>query len=308
MVIETFGLTKQYGGKGGCVDINLKVEQGEIFGFLGPNGAGKSTLVKTLVGLLRPTSGTATILGRPLGNTEVKGRIGYLPENFRYHDWMTGLEVMRFHAELYKMPRPERRITELLELVRLAGHEKKRVAGYSKGMQQRLGLAVALLPDPELVFLDEPTSALDPVGRVEIREIIRELKSRGKTIFLNSHLLSEVEMVCDRVAIINKGRIITQGSLKDMLYSSSHVVIRTGTPAAGLIEALSVAAEEIEQRGEFISLKVKHREDIPTIARIIVESGTPLYELKVVGGSLEELFVNLLRGGKTGDNGNEVFV
>ncbi|TYP56720.1 ABC transporter ATP-binding protein [Thermosediminibacter litoriperuensis] len=308
MAIETLGLTKQYGGKGGCVNINLKVERGEIFGFLGPNGAGKSTLVKTLVGLLRPTSGTASILGRPLGDTEVKGRIGYLPENFRYHDWMTGLEVMRFHAELYKMSRPERRITELLELVGLAGHEKKRVAGYSKGMQQRLGLAVALLPDPELVFLDEPTSALDPVGRIEVREIIRELKNRGKTVFLNSHLLSEVEMVCDRVAVINKGRIIIQGSLKDMLYSGSRVLIRTETPAAGLIEALSAAAEEIEQKGEFISLKVKYREDIPAIARIIVESGTPLYELKVVGGSLEELFVNLLRGGKTGDNGNEVFV
>ncbi|MCG0274799.1 MAG: ABC transporter ATP-binding protein [Thermosediminibacteraceae bacterium] len=308
MVIETFGLTKQYNGKGGCVDVNLSVEQGEVFGFLGPNGAGKSTLVKTLVGLLRPTAGTARILGKNLGDTRVKAKIGYLPENFRYHDWMTGLEVMRFHAELYKIPRLERRISELLELVGLSGHEKKKVASYSKGMQQRLGLAVALLADPELLFLDEPTSALDPVGRIEVREIIKHLKKKGKTVFLNSHLLSEVEMVCDRVAIINKGKIIAQGNLQDMLLANSHIVVRIGTPAPGLVDNLMKIAKWVEQKDDCVSLKISKREDIPIIAKTIVESGTPLYELKIEGGSLEELFVYLVQGGEAFDNADEVHI
>ncbi|MCF6095964.1 ABC transporter ATP-binding protein [Thermovorax subterraneus] len=304
MVIETFNLTKQYDGKGGCVDINLSVKEGEVFGFLGPNGAGKSTLVKTLVGLLRPTGGSARVLGRPLGDIRAMGKIGYLPENFRYHDWMTGLEVMRFHAELYKIPRPAKRISELLELVGLSGHEKKKVAGYSKGMQQRLGLAVALLADPELVFLDEPTSALDPVGRIEVREIIRDLKKKGKTVFLNSHLLSEVEMVCDRVAIINRGRIIACGDLKDLLFENSALTAKIGSPAEGLIEELKKIALQVKLREDILTIKVAKRDDIPLIAKVIVQSETPLYELKMEGVSLEELFVNLVRGGEALDNGD----
>lgn len=304
MVIETFNLTKQYDGKGGCVDINLSVKEGEVFGFLGPNGAGKSTLVKTLVGLLRPTGGSARVLGRPLGDIRAMGKIGYLPENFRYHDWMTGLEVMRFHAELYKIPRPAKRISELLELVGLSGHEKKKVAGYSKGMQQRLGLAVALLADPELVFLDEPTSALDPVGRIEVREIMRDLKKKGKTVFLNSHLLSEVEMVCDRVAVINRGRIIACGDLKDLLFENSALTAKIGSPAEGLIEELKKIALQVKLREDILTIKVAKRDDIPLIAKVIVQSGTPLYELKMEGVSLEELFVNLVRGGEALDNGD----
>ncbi|MDN5330801.1 MAG: type transport system ATP-binding protein [Tepidanaerobacteraceae bacterium] len=280
MVIETFNLTKQYDGKGGCVDINLSVKEGEVFGFLGPNGAGKSTLVKTLVGLLRPTGGSARVLGRPLGDIRAMGKIGYLPENFRYHDWMTGLEVMRFHAELYKIPRPAERISELLELVGLSGHEKKKVAGYSKGMQQRLGLAVALLADPALVFLDEPTSALDPVGRIEVREIIRDLKKKGKTVFLNSHLLSEVEMVCDRVAVINRGRIIACGDLKDLLFENSALTAKVGSPAEGLIEELKKIALQVKLQEDILTIKVAKRDDIPMIAKVIVQSGTPPLRIK----------------------------
>lgn len=298
MVIETFNLTKQYDGKGGCVDINLSVKEGEVFGFLGPNGAGKSTLVKTLVGLLRPTGGSGFVLGRPLGDSKAMRKIGYLPENFKYYEWMTGLEVMRFHAELYKIPKPARRISELLELVGLSGHEKKKVAGYSKGMQQRLGLAVALLSDPELVFLDEPTSALDPVGRIEVREIIRDLKREGKTVFLNSHLLSEVEMVCDRVAIINRGRIITCGELKDLLFENSTLTAKIGNPAEGLVEELKSIALKVELQGDALKVKVAKKGDIPSIAKAIVQSGTLLYELKLESLSLEELFVNLVRGEK----------
>jgi len=300
MVIETFDLTKQYNGRGGCADIRLEVGEREVFGFLGPNGAGKSTLVKTLVGLLRPTSGTAEILGKPLGNTEAKSRIGYLPENFRYHDWMSGLEVLRFHAELYRMKDPQKRISELIDLVKLTGHEKKRVSGYSKGMQQRLGLAVALLPDPALLFLDEPTSALDPVGRIEVREIIKSLKEKGKTVFLNSHLLSEVEMVCDEVAVINQGRIIAQGNLSEMLESGTRMEAAISNPSKNLLSALAVKTEDLKLEGNMLTFKVKDRQDLPEIIKIIVESGTLLYEIKTVNNSLESFFVKLLEeGGQT---------
>lgn len=298
MVIETFDLTKQYNGRGGCVDIRLQVGEGEVFGFLGPNGAGKSTLVKTLVGLLFPTSGSARILGKPLGDIGVKAKIGYLPENFKYHDWMTGWEVLKFHAKLYKLKSPEKRIRDLLELVKLSGHEKKRVSGYSKGMQQRLGLAVALLPDPDLLFLDEPTSALDPVGRIEVREIIKNLKSRGKTIFLNSHLLSEVEMICDEVAIINRGRIIAQGKLSDLLESGTEMEARISKPPEDLVKVLSEKATQVKIDENILKFRVKDREDIPEIVKAIVDSGTSLFELRPVNGSLEEFFVKLLKEGK----------
>ncbi|HSW36258.1 MAG TPA: ABC transporter ATP-binding protein [Candidatus Limnocylindrales bacterium] len=298
MIIETFDLTKQFNGRGGCQEVNLEVEPGKIFGFLGPNGAGKSTLVKTLVGLLHPTSGTATVLGQPLRDTASKQKIGYLPENFKYHDWMSGFEVLLFHASLYKMTQPKARIIDVFEMVSLIGQEKKRVGTYSKGMQQRLGLAVALLPAPDLLFLDEPTSALDPVGRKEIREILRHLRSEGKTIFLNSHLLSEVEMVCDDAAIINKGRIIAQGSLADLLSVSGAVEVRIGPPAGNILELLTDRCSTVRQYNDSLTLGVKTREDIPEIVKLIVASGTPLYELRPAANSLEDLFINLLKDEK----------
>ena len=215
MILQTEHLTKIYQQKVGCQDICLSVPEGQIFGFLGPNGAGKSTLVKTLVGLLFPTSGTAHLLGQPLGNLEARKRIGFLPENFRYHDWLTGYELLSFHATLHQMSvvLKKQRIPEILTLVGLAGKERQKVHTYSKGMQQRLGIACALVADPDLIFLDEPTSALDPLGRREVRTIILKLKQAGKTIFLNSHLLSEVAMICDRVAIIKQGQLCLRVTL-----------------------------------------------------------------------------------------------
>ncbi|MDP4181615.1 MAG: ABC transporter ATP-binding protein, partial [Bacillota bacterium] len=219
MVIETDKITKFYGEKLGCKDISISVKESEIFGFLGPNGAGKSTFIKIMTGLLFPSSGTARILGKPLNDVTVRQKIGYLPENFKYQDWMTGEDLLSFHASLYKLDKKvsKGRIQEVLSMVKLKGHEKYRLGTYSKGMQQRLGLASALLPDPELLFLDEPTSALDPIGRKEVRDIMSDLKSRGKTILLNSHLLSEVEMVCDSVVIINRGAVVVQGNMSDLL-------------------------------------------------------------------------------------------
>ncbi|MCX7985292.1 MAG: ABC transporter ATP-binding protein, partial [Bacteroidetes bacterium] len=184
MVIETENITKYYGQKLGCKDISISVREGEIFGFLGPNGAGKSTFIKIMTGLLFATSGKAAILGKPLNDVSIRQRIGFLPENFKYGEWMTGEDLLSFHASLYKLDKRKvkERIKEVLSLVKLTGHEKYKLGTYSKGMQQRLGLAGALLPDPDLLFLDEPTSALDPIGRKEVRDIMTDLKSRGKTI------------------------------------------------------------------------------------------------------------------------------
>lgn len=202
----------------GC---DLTVYKGETFGLLGPNGAGKTTLLKTLLGIVRPTSGRAVLLGRPIGDRTCKQRIGYLPENAYYYDFLTGWEFLEFIAGLFQIPPSvqKKRIPELLDLVGLAqsAAKKKQMRQYSKGMQQRIGMAQALINDPELVFLDEPMSGLDPLGRYQVREIIVSLQKQGKTIFFNSHILSDVEQICDRIAILALGEIICMGSLDEIL-------------------------------------------------------------------------------------------
>lgn len=299
LAIETENLTKMYDGSVGCKEICLSVSEGQIFGLLGPNGAGKSTLVKTLVGLVRPTSGTARLLGRPLGNVEVRRKIGFLPENFGYHEWLTGRQLLEFHASLYKMDRWSRksRIPLVLDVVGLTGSEKKKVRTYSKGMRQRIGMACALLPDPDLLFLDEPTSALDPLGRREVREIMQGLKERGKTIFLNSHLLSEVEMVCDQVAFIKGGSIIDQGSPDEMGADGAVVELHVDVVSEGLLDLIRPVARIVSSGSNTIRAAVKSREDIPELARAVVGSGGRLYRLAHEKVSLEEIFINLLKEG-----------
>jgi ABC-2 type transport system ATP-binding protein len=200
---------------------SLTVYQGETFGLLGPNGAGKTTLLKTLLGIVRPTSGKAWLLGSAIGDTKVKQRIGYLPENAYFYDHLTGWEFLQFVAGLFEIPSDlqQQRIPLLLDLVGLSkvAAKKKQLRQYSKGMLQRIGLAQALINDPEVVFLDEPMSGLDPMGRYQIREIILSLKSQGKTIFFNSHILSDVEQICDRIAILAEGELICTGSLDQLL-------------------------------------------------------------------------------------------
>lgn len=297
MIIETDSLTKLYGKKVGCEDICLAVGEGQIFGFLGPNGAGKSTLVKMLVGLLFPTSGTAQILGRPLGDLGARRRIGFLPENFCYQDWLTGEELLSFHACLYRMSKMEkkRRIPAVLEQVGLAGKEKQKVGSYSKGMRQRVGLACALLPDPDLVFLDEPTSALDPLGRREVRKIMVELRERGKTVFLNSHLLSEVEMICDRVAIINKGRIVAGGSLCELLANSIEVEMQVEAQSSEMLADLSSISRSVTVEGRIVRVSLRGKEDIPALAEAVVRNGGKLFSLEARQKSLEDLFVDIIR-------------
>src|SRR5438093_552148 len=214
-VIETRALRKEFGEKVAVAELSLSVRRGEVFGFLGPNGAGKTTSLKMLLGLARPTAGEGTVLGARLGDRATRARIGFLPEHFRFHDWLTGRELLRFHGQLYGMcgASLEARVDALLERLDLLDASELALRAYSKGMLQRVGLAQAMLNQPELVFLDEPTSGLDPLGRLLVRDVIGELKRGGTTVFLNSHLLGEVEVTCDRVAFVKEGRTIQEMAL-----------------------------------------------------------------------------------------------
>lgn len=295
MIIETFNLTKLYAGKPGCRDICLSVSEGQIFGFLGPNGAGKSTVVKTLLGLLKPTDGQAVILGRQLGDNQVRSKIGFLPEHFRFQDWLSGQELLEFHGAMYGMDRRylKGRIPAVLEMVRLRGREKERIQSYSKGMQQRLGIASALLPDPKLIFLDEPTSALDPIGRKEVRDIIRNLRSESKTVFLNSHLLSEVEMTCDHVAFIKQGIIMDQGRLSNFTRGKRQVSLRyEGSPR--ILELIRENSQEISIENDRVQVTVVSDEMISRLAAIVVQNGGSLYEMTTSSYSLEDVFINIM--------------
>jgi ABC-2 type transport system ATP-binding protein len=217
--LELSGLRKAYGRTVALHDLSLRVERGEVFGFLGPNGAGKTTTVKIVLGLVRPTGGQARIFGLPPSDPEARRLVGYLPETFRFQDWLTGRELLELHADLADLSAETRawRVPEVLRLVGLADYSHDRLRTYSKGMLQRIGLAQAIIHNPRLLVLDEPTSALDPIGRRDVRDLIRGLSARGMSVFLNSHLLSEVEMVCDRVAIVDRGRVVHTGRLDDLV-------------------------------------------------------------------------------------------
>src|SRR5215471_13951937 len=214
--IQTQDLRKVFGKKVAVRNLSLTVERGEIFGFLGPNGAGKSTSIKMLLDLVRPSSGKASILGRPVGDVETRRKIGFLPEDFRFYEWLTPAELLRLHGSLCGVPSPDlnKRIPVLIDMVGLTPHADKRLQDFSKGMLQRIGLAQALIHEPDLIFLDEPTSGLDPMGRRLVRDIIRAQRDRGATVFLNSHLLSEIEVTCDRVVFIREGEVVASRDLR----------------------------------------------------------------------------------------------
>lgn len=217
--IDLHHVEKIYRGKVHALrGIEMRVRRGEVFGLLGPNGAGKSTLVKILMTVIRATKATGTMLGRPIGDKTALARVGYLPEHHRFPEYLTGGQVLDFYGALANVPKDIRRQrrSELLELVGMSAWEKKPVKGYSKGMRQRIGIAQALMNQPDLVVLDEPTDGVDPVGRRDIREMVSKLKARGTTVFLNSHLLSELEMVCDRVAILVQGRVASHGTIDEL--------------------------------------------------------------------------------------------
>ncbi len=291
--IDVRGLAKYYGRVRAVEDLTLQVERGEIFGFLGPNGAGKTTSVKMLVGLARPTGGGGTVLGSPLGDRRARQRLGYLPELFRYQEWLTAREVLRLHCRLIGLSQTENAMTMTLESVGLAERGDDRVASYSKGMQQRLGLGVALLGAPELVILDEPTSALDPIGRHDVRAILRELRARGTTVFLNSHLLTEVELVCDRVAIVAAGRVMAQGSVAEVVGQHTTVRIRAqsdGTPLEPVMQCFGSTKRE----GEGYSIGDMDAERVPELIAALVEVRARIFSVQSLATSLEERFLQII--------------
>jgi ABC-2 type transport system ATP-binding protein len=292
--IHTVELSKRFGKTVALAGLSMTVPRGEVFGFLGPNGAGKTTSVKLLLGLIAPSSGEAWVLGRPIGDLGTRRRIGYLPELFRYQHWLTAREVLTVHCELAPLPRSSWKdeVTSALETVGLTDRANDRVGTYSKGMQQRLGLAVALLGEPELVFLDEPTSALDPVGRHDVREIIRGLAARGTAVFLNSHLLSEVEQVCDRVAVVDHGRVIASGTMDQLLTGT---VVRVRVSGLTRENYASLASfGQIDDEGDQLTFTNLNADRVPDLVAAIVAMGGRVYEVVPRHQTLEDRFLQLL--------------
>ena len=275
--------------------ISFRVREREIFGFIGPNGAGKTTTLKVLMGLIRATSGQASILGHDVSEVAFRRQIGFLPEQPYFYDYLTGCELLRFYAKLSGVSprRREGRVTELLELVGLSEAGKTRLRNYSKGMLQRIGIAQALVHDPQVVFLDEPMSGLDPVGRKEVRDIILRLRTEGKTVFMNTHILSDVEMVCDRVAIIANGKIRYEGAIDEYLDA--------GEPEADLVFAnLSAeAAVRLEERfgarlrghGERIELRIAEK-DASEVLRVALDASAEVISVTPHRVSLESIFLS----------------
>ncbi len=281
--------------------ISFRVREREIFGFIGPNGAGKTTTLKVLMGLIRPTSGEASILGHDVGEITFRRQIGFLPEQPYFYDYLTGREILRFYAKLSGVPqgRREPRVSELLSLVGLAEAGDTRLRSYSKGMLQRIGVAQALVHDPTVVFLDEPMSGLDPVGRKEVRDIILRLRAEGKTIFMSTHILSDVEMVCDRVAIIAEGKIRYEGAIDEFLHA--------GEPQVDLVFANlpSEAAARLEERfdaqlrghGERVELRIAEKDSREAL-RVALDAGAELISATPHRVSLESIFLSTV--GETG--------
>jgi ABC-2 type transport system ATP-binding protein len=259
------GLRKRYGANEALKGVDLRIGEGELVGLLGPNGAGKSTLVKITCGLVRPTSGTV----------RVGGAIGYLAELFRFPDWLSADELLQLHQKLAGSAGGAGERRDLLELVGLAEVPDRRVGAMSKGMQQRLGIAQAMIGSPKLLLLDEPTSALDPAGRRTVRELLENLRERGVAVLLNSHLLSEVELVCDRVAIIARGEVVAAGSPAELSHAGG-VEIDTGRGTRSFAQAA--------------------REDIPRLIRELVDAGEDVYEVRVIRSSLEDTYLEVVGG------------
>jgi ABC-2 type transport system ATP-binding protein len=304
LVVETRGLRKQFGEKTAVEDLSLGVHRGEVFGFLGPNGAGKTTSIKMLLGLVEPTSGSGSVLGAPLGHLQTRARLGFLPEHFRFQDWLTGRELLLVHGRFLGMSSraTKERADELLVRVDLVDAAHRPIRTYSKGMMQRVGLAQALLGHPDIVFLDEPTSGLDPLGRLLVRDVIRELRDRGTTVFLNSHLLGEVEATCDRVTFVKEGRTVRDLRMGDV-DGTVEVDLRVGSLTGEARAAIARIGRILEEGTsasasgdglERVRLSVQREDLLPGLARALLERGVPLYEMRVARKSLEATFLEVM--------------
>ncbi len=295
-VLEARGLRKEFGAKTAVRDLTLSLQSGEVFGFLGPNGAGKTTSMKMLLGLVHPTSGRGRLFGEPIGRLGPRGRIGYLPEHFAFHEWLRGRELLLFHGRLLGLRGRglERHVDELLGQMDLADAAGRCLREYSKGMRQRIGLAQALLGEPALVFLDEPTSGLDPLGRLLVRDLIRKLKARGASVFLNSHLLSEVEVTCDRVAFVKDGAVVRERTLGEA-ERDIEVELRLERTSAGIIEGLRRFGRDPRVDGEIVRMRVASEERLPELTRWLAAQGVGLYRLSAHRQTLEETFLEVVR-------------
>jgi ABC-2 type transport system ATP-binding protein len=292
-VIETRDLVKRYGRIEALKGVSLRVEKGQIYGLLGQNGAGKTTLIKVLLGVTRATDGDARLLDEPAGTASVRRRVGYLPEDHHFPDYHTGWSLLDFYASLLGVPRRERhrRIPAMLELVGLKGRMHYKLRTYSKGMKQRAGLAQAMLHDPEVIFLDEPTDGVDPLGRREIRGIMQRLKAQGKTIFLNSHLLGEVELICDHVSILQRGEMVREGDIATLTRQKGRFVI-------GLADGQAFPKEEVEKHGyavaragEWWEVGLSDGQTIDPVVDLLRARGLSLRHLVEKRQTLEDLFL-----------------
>jgi ABC-2 type transport system ATP-binding protein len=294
------GLRKRYGRRQAVDGVSLEVGRGEVVGLLGPNGAGKTTMIKMLLGLARPDAGEAMLLGQPASDPASRTHVGYLPELFRYQPWLTAAEVVALHVRLSGLDVSEREQREHLALVGLAERTGDRVGGFSKGMQQRLGLAVALVARPELVVLDEPTSALDPLGRVDVRDIVLGLKARGVAVLLNSHLIGEVERVCDRVVILDRGRVAASGTLAELL--GQREVRLHLTEVAAAAEARLAETGATTRLGDWftVALPADDGVAVPALVGDLVALGVRVHAVEPGRITLEERMLGILRDDKDG--------
>ncbi len=304
--IQTLDLTKHYrfhafkrNNIPALEKVSLSVEQGEIFGLLGPNGAGKTTFVKLILSIVHPTSGTATVLGYPLGRRILKESCGYLPENHRYPAFLTAENTLIFFGRLNGLPEStlKEKAHSLLETVGLKDWAKIKTKKFSKGMLQRLGLAQALINGPKILFLDEPTDGVDPIGRKEIRDLLLSLKAQGTTIFLNSHLLSEVEMICDRVAILNKGKVVRTGTIAELTTQKLVYVIRLSSPITKeILERLQQTILPAEYKDTSLIVSLHDKSELNTIIDILRAGGIGIESMNQQKTSLEDYFIQIMKG------------
>jgi len=277
-------------------DLTLTVRRGEIFGFLGPNGAGKSTSIKMLLGLAKPTSGEAFVLDAPSGDVAVRRRIGFLPENFRFYEWLTPAELLHLHGRLCGVSagKLSERVPALIDLVGLTPHIDKRLQNFSKGMLQRIGLAQALVHEPEVIFLDEPTSGLDPLGRRMVRDIIRAQRDRGATVFLNSHLLSEIEITCDQVVFIREGEVVTSRDMRTQQEEAVRVEVRARKLSQECVSGLARWSSSVQVDEERLTMTTQSRETLPDVFRYLVAACADVYQFSPQRLSLEDLFISVM--------------
>lgn len=297
--IETHELRKEFGEKVAVEGLTLTMNKGEVFGFLGPNGAGKTTSIKMMLGLTAPTAGEAFILGKPIGDRLTRQRLGYLPEHFRFYHWLKAKEFLTLHGSLYGKTNGSRRynISELLERVGLAGQEETQLQAFSKGMTQRIGLAQAMMHNPDIIFLDEPTSGLDPMGRRLVRDVIAELRDNGTAVFVNSHILSEIEKTCSRVAFIRSGRVIETYNLSDFEEGQVNLILRLGDPTLEAIQLLETHSEDCYQTDDQrFHLTLANEGMTPQLANALTAGGHAIYELIPQKMSLEDRFVRIVGG------------